>query len=660
VEDLAGTSFAGQYRSVLEVGPQEAVAAVRRVWASLWHPAPCAYRRAHGVADEDAAMAVLLMAMVAPVQAGVVFTTDPADPGCVRVEAVEGLGEALVSGAVTPRSWSLARVDAGDEPAPVGPAARLALAVEGAFGRPVDVEWAWDGSTVWLLQARPITTVAGGDGFDTPIDDHHLTTAGIAEMLPGVLPPLVWQLAATAVEEALRRSLDDLAVLDPDLRPPHVLVRRVRGRAALDLDVLSAAVARLPGNPAHALEHGFFGTDAGPAGARPNRWRALLHDLRVDQARRRAQQEARVAVRAAERLASTPGVELGSLDDRALLRRRRQLVDLGLRAMAAEVAVAAAAAAAYERLEHLIARHLPAEEAGRWTRRVTTGITRSPTPTVASMSVFAGTTWDEAGIEPPPAGPSTAGRGQGSDLAELEAALRALPRWQTTRLLTGQVVDVRAHVVRRLTAEAAALLSWREQAKAAVLTVGGLVRAIHLELGRRLADRGLLPDPEAVDLLTDEELRGVAPVPPPAVLGRRRRALQVMEGAGSLPERFVGRPPARPAPLPAGDRLSGLPASGGRCTGRAQVVRDPRHERLEPGAVLVAESTDAGWSPLFVEAGAVVVERGGPLSHAAIVARELGVPAVLDVHGATQALDGCLVTVDGDTGVIVVHREQDR
>jgi pyruvate,water dikinase len=87
------------------------------------------------------------------------------------------------------------------------------------------------------------------------------------------------------------------------------------------------------------------------------------------------------------------------------------------------------------------------------------------------------------------------------------------------------------------------------------------------------------------------------------------------------------------------------------------VVAAPRPELLSPGDVLVAAATDAGWSPLFLRAGAIVVERGGPLSHAAIVARELGLPAVLNLAGATAALDGRLVTVDGDTGDVVVHPE---
>ena len=71
----------------------------------------------------------------------------------------------------------------------------------------------------------------------------------------------------------------------------------------------------------------------------------------------------------------------------------------------------------------------------------------------------------------------------------------------------------------------------------------------------------------------------------------------------------------------------------------------------------MAEATDASWSPLFVEAAGIVLERGGPLSHAAILARELGVPAVLNVAGATSLLDGLEVLVDGDAGVVVLTGE---
>lgn len=99
--------------------------------------------------------------------------------------------------------------------------------------------------------------------------------------------------------------------------------------------------------------------------------------------------------------------------------------------------------------------------------------------------------------------------------------------------------------------------------------------------------------------------------------------------------------------------MTGQAGSPGVASGPARVVRGPGDfGGVRPGDVLVCRATDPAWTPLFGIAAAVVTETGGPLSHAAIVAREVGIPAVLAVRGATQALDGRLVEVDGYTGVV--------
>jgi acetyl-CoA C-acetyltransferase len=110
--------------------------------------------------------------------------------------------------------------------------------------------------------------------------------------------------------------------------------------------------------------------------------------------------------------------------------------------------------------------------------------------------------------------------------------------------------------------------------------------------------------------------------------------------AAPLPARFSGGNPQGELPGATGDRLDGWAVSSGRYAGAAVVVQratDP----FPAGAVLVAEATDPSWSPLFMRAGAIVLERGGPLSHAAILARELGVPAVGPVTGCAQRY-GCV------------------
>ena len=91
------------------------------------------------------------------------------------------------------------------------------------------------------------------------------------------------------------------------------------------------------------------------------------------------------------------------------------------------------------------------------------------------------------------------------------------------------------------------------------------------------------------------------------------------------------------ADVPDDGALIGTPASAGTVTAPARVVLDPVGARLEPGEVLVAPSTDPGWTPLFLTAGALVMEMGGANSHGAVVAREYGIPAVVGVPDATVA-----------------------
>jgi pyruvate,water dikinase len=211
--------------------------------------------------------------------------------------------------------------------------------------------------------------------------------------------------------------------------------------------------------------------------------------------------------------------------------------------------------------------------------------------------------------------------------------------------------------VRRLAADVADQLRRRERTKRALMVLGGAVRSTHREMGRRLVEAGALGAAADVDLLSLAELRSAlegGSVPRREEIHRRRRALRRYRLDPPLPVRFEGIPGVEPAAVPAtAARLEGWAASPGRRSGRARVVTDPAGP-LDEGEVLVAQATDPSWSPLFTRAAAIVLERGGPLSHAAILARELGVPAVLNVPHATEVLGGHEVLVDGTAGVVAV------
>ncbi|MFV1962037.1 MAG: PEP-utilizing enzyme, partial [Acidimicrobiia bacterium] len=107
---------------------------------------------------------------------------------------------------------------------------------------------------------------------------------------------------------------------------------------------------------------------------------------------------------------------------------------------------------------------------------------------------------------------------------------------------------------------------------------------------------------------------------------------------------------------PSGDTFTGWGASAGVYEGTARIITRAT-EPIEPGDILVARTTDPAWTPLFLTAGAIVVEEGGPLSHAAIIARELGLPAVLNVPGLVGRLasyESPRLRVDGDRGIVVI------
>lgn len=173
-EDAAGASFAGLHETELGVAPAEVGTAIQRCWASLWSVPALFYRRRRGLPLDGGAMAVIVQALVPATDAAVVFTRHPVtgrdDHLCLTT--ARGLGEAMVSGTITPDTIVLDRAslevvehqpgDAANRSSltmgQVRDLAALVLEVERAYGTPIDVEAAFDGSAWFLLQARPITT----------------------------------------------------------------------------------------------------------------------------------------------------------------------------------------------------------------------------------------------------------------------------------------------------------------------------------------------------------------------------------------------------------------------------------------------------------------------------------------------------------------------
>ena len=216
---------------------------------------------------------------------------------------------------------------------------------------------------------------------------------------------------------------------------------------------------------------------------------------------------------------------------------------------------------------------------------------------------------------------------------------------------------------------ASVMMSYRERTKSTIVRVIHEARMAFRELGRRHAEAGDIEDADHVFMLLNSELDDFVADPASyrSTLSQRAAGYAAL---WDLEPPFIIRDGALPPlgewrhrtgddaeqPLGAGVELVGVSGSPGVVRGTARVIHDPRDPAaLEPGDILVAPHTDPSWTPLFMTAGAVVVEVGSPNSHAVIVSRELALPCVVSATKATSAIpDGATVEVDGDTGVVTV------
>jgi phosphohistidine swiveling domain-containing protein len=214
-------------------------------------------------------------------------------------------------------------------------------------------------------------------------------------------------------------------------------------------------------------------------------------------------------------------------------------------------------------------------------------------------------------------------------------------------------VPLQARPVARL---AAHQLRDREVRRDRMVRSNWLLRNLLRELGSRLVVSGVLAAVDDVFYLLVDELDALPA--DAADLVARRRAEQQRLGGFAPPAAFSGSWQAAAslaAVLAPGAILHGVGVGGGRTRGRVRIVRPESIDDLEPGEVLVAQVTDVGYTAAFSYAAAVITELGGPMSHAAVVAREFDIPCVVDVADATRRLPpGALVEVDGDSGEIRV------
>lgn len=717
-EDLPGLSFAGQQDTVLGVGDEEAVlAALVICWRSLWTDRAVAYRRQHGVDEGSVAMAVVVQQQVAADAAGVAFSLDPVTGSrdAVLINAVAGLGEALVAGLVPA---DVVRVDRGSgtvtperpETLDAGQARRLAALVtlvERVTGADVDIEWCRQGDELWLVQARPVTAagphaVADPDPWnDSRSGDFLWTNTNVGEAIPDVMTPATWSMVQVFMSDAMATASI----------PPYVGYGRIGGRVYLNVSVM-AALSRAVGvreRRYRMLTEEVFGRlpdDLEIPPVRASRVQILrgvvpmaLHVL--SEGRRDARQLAGYLARHPE-LCERRRSEIAAVTDgSALARLWAQTLEAEFHRISWMLSAATRTSGASfvttrRRLQRLVgqaaANALTAGLGGTAGQLASLGLLEGldqvrrgeiDADTFARRHGHRGPHEFEISRPRPGEQPSwvqqqlaqaagTGGRGFRERLAEQEVLRQQA--WERLR----QEHPLQARVLRRQLAVWGRISRNREGARSEVIRYFWVLRAYVLRAGELTGlgdDAFFLSIEEIIRVLRGESLpRDTVPprraayqaygrLPPyPGLIRGQFNPFAWAADPGRrsdlyLPANLHPEPAEGPFPVAT---VRGFPGSAGVVEGLVRVLTDAdAAEELQRGEILVTTVTNVGWTPLFPLVAAVVTDVGAPLSHAAIVARELGVPAVVGCGNATAVLhSGDRVRVDGAAGTVVLLGSQ--
>ena len=704
-EDSPGASFAGQYETVLNVRGVEALRlAIEHCWQSAKSSRAQAYRSQHEYDNDEERIPLLVQQQVPADVSGVLFTADPVSGSDeeMLVEAVLGLAERLVSGHVTPAQYRVSRlghVHALSSQTVLSPEqchtlAELGVWIERILGSGQDIEWAIAGEHVYILQARPIPRSG------RPLSLSQLwTRANIGEVLPHVITPLTW-----AVFQATLLNKPALVLAESsDHQRELGGVTRIHGRAYIRLDGMLDSFCYLPTITPLVMSQ-VLGVDLPSVAKSYVRPAGFL--VRLAQAAFILD-----AMGFLPRLSwitkrmSPPPV--------AIPENLVGLVAWTTRCFQLHLKCTAYAIGAFGFLKYFLSRWMP-EEVETLLPQILTGsedlqtaaqgislwrlaeqVRKNPS---LRQALEANLSWPasvqelshvDGGSEFLEAfqvfleanGARAAGefelatpRWREAPSFVLEVLLKFVQAQQTdtlTRALQNQhhrragiaqtlaaSKPVRRWVLIRLMASYRAYTVARENMKYRLMEGYAALRRVFLEIDADLVSKGALSDANDVFFLTPAEALALVTGEGDALQKRdliqTRKAHHAGYESQIAPDLVVGG--GQEFTGFQEDGLTGIGCSPGIVDGVARVLFDiPEMDTLRPGEILVAPHTDPGWTPLFLICKAVVTEVGGFLSHGATVAREYGVPAVVNVKGATRQIHtGDFIRVDGGSGRVTI------
>ncbi len=717
-EDGAENSFAGQYDSFLNVAPTNIPSHIEKVRQSGTSAHLNTYAQNRDVASHDQ-VAVIVQEMVDAKFAGVAFGADPVtgERDICLVSAVAGLGDALVSGEVDSENWRVSRANSIEGESQllskeqIRAVADLCRRCNVHFGSPQDIEWAIDqDDTLWLLQSRPITTLA-----KLPDPNDELTVwdnSNIAESYGGITSPLTYSFATRIYEHVYREFCKLLHVpkwkiARSDQVFPQML-GQIQGRVYYNLVSWYRVLALLPG---FSVNRSFMEQMMGVKQPLPDeivekiiaenatsKWRDSLALLKTTfglvrshlglpkqitnfQTRLNTALELEIPLsqlRTDELIAHYRDLEKQLLHrwDAPLVNDFFAMIFYGILAKKSDDPNAYLCntgdiiSARPPRLIKEMA------ELARPHPELVKLLTSNATPARKLAEVrklpelhrrftdyleeFGDRCLEELKLESPTVD---------DDPAPLLQSIGSFATLAPREPQSDQTDPPKGFFKKFLVNKTRSLIRNRENLRFERTRVFGRVRRIMRELGSRLhADQQLDAIDDIFHLTLDEVLETGKTQALKALVTARKAEFATYHASEPPPDRFTTRGPLHRHPTfepdtqssSAESDLQGIGACAGIVRGPVRVVTNPREATLQPGEILVATQTDPGWVVLFPAASGLLVERGSLLSHSAIVARELDLPCIVSLSNITRTLKtGDRVEMNGRTGQVTLLKHED-
>ena len=694
-EDLPGASFAGQHDSFLNLRGEPALLdAVKRCWSSLWTARAMDYRARQGIEPSAVWMAVIVQQMVEAEASGVLFTANPLTGARdeVVLDASWGLGEAIVGGAVTPdhiiadkTTDAIKAVVVGDKAVmtvlgdtgtverdvdkskrraqvlSAGQVTELVIlgrAIEALYGAHQDIEWCVANKKIYIVQARPITALP-----PAPVP------------WPSPIPGAKW--------------MKDIQTAEWTKEPPSPLGATTTFAAMTDARELARTSPQVPRHhaPWSTLINGWLYQRADHKVVSLIKFMIGLYMRFVFKP---LDGHARVKRRWPDRLTALSALELievTGLSDAELRGYSDRVLDALSWWWVEVVWFAAIGRLSAQMLDSL---KLPDfTEAGALFRgndsllldseRALRKAAQDPTAVPDYLARFGHTVESADPIHPtlresPEHLKVQLAAARSTDLGPDERLVETRKKRHAAETTVRRMKGLRARLARRMIVTGQTHAAHTDDAVFHFQRVLAAVRGTFLEAGRRLVRAGHLENADDVFYLERDEVwagaesfkttvivrrifrdqnKRLAPPPfvPPASdplwvkdplvkkMSADQRAAMFGRGIGARDGKRV---------------LVGSPSSPGRAEGIARVISGPEDfGRFKQGDVLVAQATSPIWTPLLGIAAAAVTEVGGPFAHAAIVAREFGIPLVDGATDATRVImDGSTIVVDGSAGIV--------